>query len=153
MARLHKIAEPPPLQRVTLLTRRVAGSQHGRVRSATAGVSLARPTLIPRVFTDDPEGLVGFLRDVFGGVGEYVAGRPTEVAIGSSILMVSGTDERPVARAFLYVYVPDVDDAYEAALKRNATSVEEPSAQSYGDRRAMIIDAWGNTWQIATPLP
>ena len=28
--------------------------------------------------------------------------------------------------------------------------IRSPTDQLYGDRRAMVRDAWGNTWQIAT---
>jgi PhnB protein len=33
---------------------------------------------------------VAFLRAVFGGVGEVQEGRPTEVVVGDSLIMVSG---------------------------------------------------------------
>jgi uncharacterized glyoxalase superfamily protein PhnB len=51
--------------------------------------------------------------------------------------------------SFLYVYVEDVDQAYDKALSLGANSIEEPEEMSYGDRRAMIRDSWGNYWQIA----
>ncbi|HSF14553.1 MAG TPA: VOC family protein [Vicinamibacteria bacterium] len=54
--------------------------------------------------------------------------------------------------AFLYVYVDDADGTYERAIQAGATSLEEPSDVPYGDRRAMVRDAWGNTWQIAAHL-
>ena len=31
-----------------------------------------------------------------------------------------------------------------------ARSLEEPSDTPYGDRRGMLEDRWGNTWQVAT---
>jgi uncharacterized glyoxalase superfamily protein PhnB len=52
--------------------------------------------------------------------------------------------------AFLYVYVDDSDSTYKRALLAGATSLEEPADMPYGDRRAMVRDRWGNTWQIAT---
>jgi uncharacterized glyoxalase superfamily protein PhnB len=52
--------------------------------------------------------------------------------------------------AFLYVYVEDTDTAFRSAIDRGARSLEEPHETPYGDRRAMIRDPWGNTWQIAT---
>ena len=48
--------------------------------------------------------------------------------------------------AFLYVYVDDADAVYTRALAAGAVSLEPPA----GDRRAMVRDEWGNTWQIAT---
>ncbi len=65
------------------------------------------------------------------------------------MLMVSGAEEREQTPAFLYVYVEDADSAYRRALEGGATSIEESSDLPYGDRRAMVRDRWGNTWQIA----
>jgi uncharacterized glyoxalase superfamily protein PhnB len=31
-----------------------------------------------------------------------------------------------------------------------AASLEKPMDTPYGDRRATVLDSWGNTWQIAT---
>lgn len=108
------------------------------------------PTVIPRIVVDEPEQLVAFVKDVFGAVGAFHDARPSELRIGSSMLMVSGAAGRGRARAFLYVYVPDTDRCYRCALDRGATSIEEPRDLPYGDRRAMVRDRWGNTWQIAT---
>jgi PhnB protein len=52
--------------------------------------------------------------------------------------------------AFLYVYVDDTDATYRGALAAGATALEEPADMPYGDRRGMVTDSWGNTWQIAT---
>ncbi|MEP7215487.1 MAG: VOC family protein [Anaerolineaceae bacterium] len=100
--------------------------------------------------TDDVEGLVEFLKHVFGAAGELQAGRPTEVTIGGSIVMVSSGEERDPMPAFLYVYVNDVDTTYQLALEAGASSLEEPRGVPYGDRRGMVGDPWGNIWQIAT---
>jgi PhnB protein len=108
------------------------------------------PTVIPRIFVDDPEGLVGFIRHVFDAVGGFHSERPSELRIGDSMLMVGSTVGRTAMPAFLYVYVKDADGAFQRALDRGATSLEEPQEMPYGDRRAMVRDPWGNTWQIAT---
>ncbi|HEY3123564.1 MAG TPA: VOC family protein [Thermoanaerobaculia bacterium] len=54
--------------------------------------------------------------------------------------------------AFLYVYVNDTDATYQRALDSGARSLEKPSDMPYGDRRCMVVDKWGNTWQIATHM-
>ena len=66
------------------------------------------------------------------------------------MLMISAALDREPMPAFLYVYVEDTDSTYRRALESGATSLESPRDLSYGDRRAMVRDAWGNTWQIAT---
>lgn len=93
---------------------------------------------------------VEFLRATFGAVGETNAGRPAEIRIGDSLVMVSGAGEREVFPAFLYVYVDDADTTYRRALAAGATSMEEPVDTPYGDRRAMVRDPFGNVYQVAT---
>lgn len=107
-------------------------------------------TITPRIFTDDVRGLTAFMRAVFGATGRAVAGRPMEMRIGDSIVMVSSDDVREALPACLYVYVEDADRTYRKALSVGAKSIEKPLDTPYGDRRAVVKDAWGNTWQIAT---
>jgi uncharacterized glyoxalase superfamily protein PhnB len=106
-------------------------------------------SVTPRLVVDDPHGMVEFLKNVFGAGGEYAGERPSVVRIGDSHVMVSGREARPATAAFLYVYVEDVDATYERALQCGASSVEAPADLPYGDRRAMVADRFGNTWQIA----
>jgi PhnB protein len=110
-------------------------------------------TVTPRIFVRDPERLITFIKHVFGGSGEYLPGRPAEVRIGDSVVMVSDGDGlREPIPAFLYVYVEDADSTYRRAIEANAVSIEVPTRMPYGDRRAMVKDEWGNTWQIATHI-
>jgi len=108
------------------------------------------PHVIPRIAVEDPEPLVRFIQQVFGAVGEFHAGRPSELRIGDSLIMVGSTLEREVMPAFLYVYVENVDAVFRFSQERGAKSLEEPKDTPYGDRRAMMRDPWGNLWQIAT---
>ena len=108
-------------------------------------------TVTPRIFVQDPERLITFIKHVFRARGEYRPGRPAEIRIGDSVVMVSDGDGlREPAPAFLYVYVEDADWTYRRAIEANAVSIEAPADMPYGDRRAMVKDEWGNTWQIAT---
>ena len=107
-------------------------------------------TVTPRIVVHDAEGLVTFLKQVFGAAGDFQVSRPSEMRIGVSKIMVSGTGDRDQMTAFLYVYVDDVDETYSCAVHAGATWMEEPRDVPYGDRRAMVRDQWGNTWQIAT---
>ena len=66
--------------------------------------------------------------------------------------MISDAGIRSPTPAFLYVYVSDTDATYRRALDAEAHSLEEPADLPYGDRRCMVEDKWGNTWQIATHL-
>jgi uncharacterized glyoxalase superfamily protein PhnB len=108
------------------------------------------PIVTPRIFAPGPERLVAFIKRVFGASGDVRADRPTEVRIGGSVILVSDDSARRPAGAFLYVYVEDADATYQRALAAGARPLEPPSDMPYGDRRAMVEDDWGNTWQIAT---
>jgi len=107
--------------------------------------------LTPRIITPKPEELVHFVKEVFRGHGEFHVNRPAEIRIGDSLIMISdGGGLREPVSAFLYVYVEDVDETYHRAVEEGAETLELPSDQPYGDRRAMVKDPWGNLWQIAS---
>ena len=109
------------------------------------------PSVMPRIFTSDIAGLIGFLRTVFGAEGELRSGAPTEIRIGDSIILVSdGGGVREAMPAFLYVYVENADETYRRAIAAGAESIETPADMPYGDRRATVRDSWANVWQIAT---
>jgi PhnB protein len=110
-------------------------------------------TVTPRIVAHEAQQLVEFVKYVFGATGEYQSDRPAIVTIGDSRLMISDAGVREPAPGFLYVYVANTDETYQRALDSSATSLEEPTDTPYGDRRGMIKDAWGNTWQIATHNP
>jgi len=106
-------------------------------------------SVTPRLFADDVPGLVEFLKQAFNGEGDAHI-EPCQLRIGDSLVMVSGTGVRDVMPAFLYLYIENVDDTYQRAITAGAESLEAPQDMPYGDRRAMIKDPGGNTWQIAT---
>jgi uncharacterized glyoxalase superfamily protein PhnB len=109
-------------------------------------------TVTPRLVTDDVDGLVSFLRSVFGATGEIAPERPAEITIGDSLVLVSSAAARELHPAFLYVYVDDADVTWRRAVEAGAETLEEPLDTPYGDRRAMIRDPFGNTYQIAHRL-
>jgi uncharacterized glyoxalase superfamily protein PhnB len=97
----------------------------------------------------DVAGQVAFLRAVFDATGDVEPGRPAEIRVGDSLIMVSPATERDLFPAFLYIYVDDADQTYQKALAAGATTVEAPLDTPYGDRRAMVRDPFGNIFQIA----
>jgi len=106
-------------------------------------------SVTPRLSVDDVPGLVEFLKQAFKAEGDAHI-EPCQLRIGDSLVMVSGTGVRDVMPAFLYLYIENVDDTYQRAITAGAESLEAPQDMPYGDRRAMIKDPGGNTWQIAT---
>jgi PhnB protein len=109
-------------------------------------------TVTPRIVVHDAKQLVEFLKQVFGATGEYQQDIPSVVRVGDSVIMINDAGIRSPMTAFLYVYVGDTDATYRRALAAGARALEEPSDLPYGDRRCMVEDKWGNTWQIATHL-
>lgn len=109
-------------------------------------------TVTPRIVVHDAKKLVEFLRQVFRATGDYRPDLPSVITIGDSMVMISDTGSRSPMPAFLYVYVNDTDATYRRALDAGARALEEPSDVPYGDRRCMLEDKWGNTWQIATHM-
>ena len=110
-------------------------------------------TVTPRIVARDAKQLVEFVKQVFGGTGDYQQTAPSEIRIGDSVIMFSEAGTRRTMTAFLYVYVGNADATYQCAIDSGAVSLEEPSDMPYGDRRCMVEDKWGNTWQIATRAP
>jgi len=106
-------------------------------------------TVTPRIVAEGAGQLVAFIKDVFGATGEVRHDRPSEIRIGDSLILISDAGLRNAMPAFLYVYVDDVDATYKRATAAGARVIEAPLDTPYGDRRCMIEDGWGNTWQIA----
>lgn len=81
-------------------------------------------------------------------------GLHAEVEIGDSKLMIGGSPgmEHPEIPAAIYLYVHDVDAAYQRVLDAGGTGVMPPADQPYGDRNAHVRDPFGNTWYLAARL-
>jgi len=76
-----------------------------------------------------------------------------EARIGDSIVMMGqGGPEMQPRPCTIYLYVPDVDAVYKAALDAGARSLREPADQFYGDRNASVEDPCGNHWFVATHI-
>jgi PhnB protein len=75
-----------------------------------------------------------------------------EAKIGDSMLVMELSDPpHPGGKpASIYVYVEDVDAAYNRALAAGATSIAAPEDKPYHERAAGVKDVFGNTWYIAT---
>jgi PhnB protein len=107
-------------------------------------------TVTPRIIVHGAQQLVDFVKNVFGATGEYQPQAPAELRLGDSIIMISDAGARDPMTACLYVYVESADITWQRAVEAGAQSMESPLNTPYGDRRGMVKDPWGNTWQIAT---
>lgn len=116
-------------------------------------------TVTPYLVVDNAKQLITFLqaafdaeiKSLFEGADEAILN--AEVKIGDSMLMIA--DARDNCRAkptMLYLYVPDVDAAYQRAIAAGAESMMEPADQFYGDRNGGVRDHSGNEWWLATHI-
>ncbi len=114
------------------------------------GVGSVRPYLYGRL------DMLELVKRAFGAVElEHLKmgnGAHVEAKIGDSMVVMEVSDPpHPGAKpASIYVYVEDVDDAYQRALAAGATSVTAPENKPYQERAAGIKDSFGNIWYIAT---
>jgi PhnB protein len=88
---------------------------------------------------------------VFYAAGDVMSDRPAGMRIGDSVAMLSEAGVRETFPAFLDVYVDDVDATNQRALVAGAVSLEKPCDTPYGDRRAMVRDAFGSLFSDCQP--
>lgn len=114
-------------------------------------------TLTPYLTVPDGEAMLRFLQDVFAAklIERYNrsdgALKHAELQLGDSRIMVGQANEQFTPRPqTLYVYLPDVDAAYQHALDAGAKSLTPVADQYYGDRSGGFEDPAGNWWWVAT---
>lgn len=114
-------------------------------------------TLTPYVVVEGAAKFIDFLKAAFDAQVQVRMDMPNgkvahaEVRVGDSLLMLGDANpQAPAQSVGAYLYVPDVDATHRRAVQAGAKSVVEPLTQFYGDRNSRVIDAWGNTWGIAT---
>jgi PhnB protein len=114
-------------------------------------------SVIPYLVVPDAEKELAFVKEVFGAKEMHVFRDPTgriahaQVAIGDSVVMMAQANEQwPSLPAAIYIYVPDVDTAYNRALAAGAASVMQPADQFYGDRNGGVKNSNGVQWWMAT---
>ena len=117
-------------------------------------------TITQYLIVKDANGLIEFLKEVFGATEKFRVQRPgtsaimhADVQIGDSMIeMADATEQYPARPAALHIYVDDVDAAHARAMEHGAKSLNEPTDQEYGERGASVADKFNNYWHIATPL-
>jgi PhnB protein len=118
-------------------------------------------TVNPFIITDDADGLIGFLKQVFGAT-ERPEARTTdadglllhsELVIGGTTVMLADRKPNwPFTPSLLQVYVEDVAGTLETARGLNAAVVTEPT-EFYGDLFSRVRDPWNNLWWVYQHRP
>lgn len=116
-------------------------------------------TVAPYLVVAGAAQMLDFLRDAFGAEETRRFAKPdgvighAEVRIGESVIMLADAcPEFPATKAGIHLYLPEVDAVYERALRAGGVSMQAPANQFYGDRSAVVGDACGNWWCIATRI-
>ncbi|MBL8213171.1 MAG: VOC family protein [Bryobacterales bacterium] len=131
-------------------------SAHEMVKSpAPAGFTAV--TAYPVLPRGTAEAFLTFVEQAFGAENTMRVPRPdgslmhAEIRMSGCVLECGESNEQfAPAPVCLHYYVPDVDAAYQAALKAGAESLYEPTSRPYGDREAGVRDVAGNSWFLAT---
>jgi PhnB protein len=113
-------------------------------------------TITPLLKIKEPLKLIEFLKQVFEAKEISNIQQKNEksfgIKIGDSVIMISDSiKELESLPCSFYLYVNDVDQVYNTALKHGATSLREPKNESHGERCAGLKDIFGNQWWIASP--
>jgi PhnB protein len=123
------------------------------------------PQVSPYICVDGANDAIEFYAKVFGAKERMRMDGPpgkighAELELGDSLIMIS--DEFPEmgvrgpktiggTPVTLSVYVTDVDDVFDRAIKAGATSLRPVENQFYGDRSGQFEDPFGHKWSVAT---
>lgn len=115
-------------------------------------------SVTPYLTVRDASKVIKFLEQAFHAeISKDLIKRPdgsimhAQVKIGDSRVMLAEESEMAKATpSTLYLYVPNVDSAYQQAVKAGGQSIMEPTDMFYGDRSGGVKDPSGNSWFIAT---
>lgn len=115
-------------------------------------------TVTPRLALRDGAAGIEFYRAAFGAteLGErYHMPDGTlvhaEILIGDSVVMIKDAQDDDFT-ALLCTYWPDVDAAWDRAVRAGAEVVHPLADQFYGERGGRLRDPFGNEWMLASRI-
>lgn len=117
-------------------------------------------TVSPYLIAIGAQQVIDFLKKAFGARELRRYEMPdgsimhAEVRIDDTVVMIGDAGKDwPAVPSHLHVYVDDVDEAYQRALRAGGVSVQPPERKGDDpDRRGGVKDPAGNTWWIATQV-
>ena len=127
-------------------------------------------TITAHLIIDDAAGAIDFYKKAFGARERLRMSMPdgkvahAEVEIGDSVFMLAdemdpmpgqpGVYKSPKAAGLttgaMFLYVPNVDAAFDRAVKAGCTVRAPVTDMFWGDRFGQVIDPYGHTWGFAT---
>jgi PhnB protein len=124
------------------------------------------PTIIPALTVHDAARMIDFYKEAFGAQERFRMPTPdgksiahAEMKIGDSVFMLG--EEMPgnecgspqslggTAVGF-YIYVQDVDDAFDRAVSAGGTIKHRVENMFWGDRTGTVADPSGHIWTLAS---
>jgi uncharacterized glyoxalase superfamily protein PhnB len=116
-------------------------------------------TVTPTLHVNGTDRLIEFLKAAFGAEEVDRTAAPdgrivhAQLLVGDSVLELGEAGGLvPAMPCGIHHYVPDVDAAYDRAVRAGATTLAAPSDRPYGDRAAEVADPFGNHWFLATRI-
>ena len=123
------------------------------------------PRVTPYLHVDGANAAIEFYSKVFGATERMRMPAPggkighAELQIGNSVIMLA--DEFPDMNVrgpkaiggtpvTVMVYVEDVDQVFDRAIKGGAKEIRPVMDQFYGDRSGEFEDPFGHRWNVAT---
>ena len=123
------------------------------------------PQVTPYLCVDGAGAAVGFYGTVFGATERMRMPAPgdkighCELQLGNSVIMLA--DEFPEmgqlspksiggSPVTISVYVEDVDEVFDRAVRAGATALRPVEDQFYGDRSGQFEDPFGHRWNVAS---
>lgn len=123
-------------------------------------------TITPSLVVKDADAAIALYKKAFGGEETVCLRSPdgavmhAEVKIGDSRFMLSGEwpdhgMKAPLPNHIsggLFLYVTDVDRAFQRAVDAGCKVVMPPTDMFWGDRYAKVLDPYGHQWGVATHI-
>jgi len=115
-------------------------------------------TVMPYLIINNAENFIVFMQKVFGAKQTHKAMRDAQTIIhaemmvgGCTIMFADSTEKFQPRTAGLFIYVDDADKTFKKAIDAGATVVMEVADQSCG-RSGGVLDLFGNTWWVTSPI-
>lgn len=111
--------------------------------------------VMPYLILDDATAFLDFAKSVFNATEQLLVPGELprsimhgEIRIGQAVIMFAqATSEWKKKPAGMFIYVDNVDETYQTALRKNASMLMEPALKEYG-YSAGFEDPLGNQWWI-----
>lgn len=117
-------------------------------------------SLSPYLIADDAQKLVDLLKLIFEAKElrryNHENGKIAhiELQLDDSVIMISNSTEYyPANKTVLHMYVPDVFDTFNLAVKSGCEIIEEPkNREGDPDTRGSFYDCAGNYWSVSMQM-